>query len=404
MKILAKYTIAALFISFAGYTAASGVEGEFSSYSECVSNNPNSAQVCGTIFNNPEPKPTSKSNRYDAGRNQSGGDTVRDTKNSEAAEKAKTQVHEWEKSHNPNGFDVYSSKNNPGVLYCVTPGGKVGIYKHTNLSPETDAGFMDRGRPAMGLKSPTSANCIPSDIKAVQDTKSKANDGPTWEQMMAQIIEAAQSLEPGKPTLHQSYNNPAGTGRAEGDPNVYKGDQINFYVDDGGPYRLEADMLAGHVEIELMPSSYVIEYGNGDTDTNYTAGKPVTTYPRERPRQTDTSYAYKRSGNFHAYATVHYTARFRVDGGPWQMMMVTPQATSDPLLVRVWWVDVGRVAGDCSYDDTRWGCKNDPTMGKKDNPNPRLRKADIRTGQRWHLNDSGDGDTEYSLHRDWPDM
>ena len=47
------------------------------------------------------------------------------------------QVHEWEKSHNPNGFDVYSSKNNPGVLYCVTPGGKVGIYKHTNLSPET---------------------------------------------------------------------------------------------------------------------------------------------------------------------------------------------------------------------------------------------------------------------------
>ncbi|WP_231840275.1 hypothetical protein [Rothia mucilaginosa] len=221
---------------------------------------------------------------------------------------------------------------------------------------------------------------------------------------MEEIRHAAESLEPGKPTLHQSYNNPAGTGRAEGDPNVYKGDQINFYVDDGGPYRLEADMLAGHVEIELMPSSYVIEYGNGDTATNYTAGKPVTTYPRERPRETATSYAYQRSGNFHAYATVHYTARFRVDSGPWQMMEVTPQATSDPLLVRVWWVDVGRVAGDCSYDDTRWGCKNDPTMGKKDNPNPRLRKADIRTGQRWHLNDSGDGDTEYSLHRDWPDM
>ena len=43
-------------------------------------------------------------------------------------------------------------------------------------------------------------------------------------------------------------------------------------------------------------------------------------------------------------------------------------------------------------------------MGKKDNPNPRLRKADTRTGQRWHLNDNGDGDSEYSLHRDWPDM
>ena len=259
---------------------------------------------------------------------------------------------------------------------------------------------IDRGSP----RSPSSASCIPDDTRTLTSADSPGPTGPTYEEVMEEILHAAESLEPGKPTLHQSYNNPAGTGRAEGDPNVYKGDQVNFYVDDGGPYRLEADMLAGHVEIELMPSSYVIEYGNGDTATNYTAGKPVTTYPRERPRQTDTSYAYQRSGNFHAYATVHYTARFRVDGGPWQMMEVTPQATSDPLLVRVWWVDVGRVAGDCSYDDTRWGCKNDPTMGKKDNPNPRLRKADIRTGQRWHLNDNGDGDTEYSLHRDWPDM
>ena len=384
---------------FISQTVSYAGEAPFNSYSECAATNPNSASVCEQIFVPKDQTESEDVGLRDDGHDTSGGSTKRQEQASIAP-----QVHEWEKSHNPNGFDVYSSKNNPGVLYCVTPGGKVGIYKHTNLSPETDAGFMDRGRPAMGLKSPTSANCIPSDIKAVQDTKSKANDGPTWEQMMAQIIEAAQSLEPGKPTLHQSYNNPAGTGRAEGDPNVYKGDNINFYVDDGGPYRLEADMLAGHVEIELMPSSYVIEYGNGDTDTNYTAGKPVTTYPRERPRQTATSYAYQRSGNFHAYATVHYTARFRVDGGPWQMMMVTPQATSDPLLVRVWWVDVGRVGGTCDEDDTRWGCKNDPTMGKKDNPNPRLRKADIRTGQRWHLNDSGDGDTEYSLHRDWPDM
>ena len=381
---------------FISQTVSYAGEAPFNSYSECAATNPNSASVCEQIFVPQDQTESEDVGLRDDGHDVSGGSTKRQEQSSLAP-----QVHEWEKSHNPNGFDVYSSKNNPGVLYCVTPGGKVGIYKHTNLSPETDAGFMDRGH---ALRSPTSASCIPSDIKAVQDTKSKANDGPTWEQMMAQIIEAAQSLEPGKPTLHQSYNNPAGTGRPEGDPNVYKGDNINFYVDDGGPYRLEADMLAGHVEIELMPSSYVIEYGNGDTDTNYTAGKPVTTYPRERPRQTDTSYAYKRSGNFHAYATVHYTARFRVDGGPWQMMMVTPQATSDPLLVRVWWVDVGRVAGDCSYDDTRWGCKNDPTMGKKDNPNPRLRKADIRTGQRWHLNDNGDGDTEYSLHRDWPDM
>ena len=286
---------------FISQTVSYAGEAPFNSYSECAATNPNSASVCEQIFVPQDQTESEDVGLRDDGHDVSGGSTKRQEQSSLAP-----QVHEWEKSHNPNGFDVYSSKNNPGVLYCVTPGGKVGIYKHTNLSPETDAGFMDRGH---ALRSPTSASCIPSDIKAVQDTKSKANDGPTWEQMMAQIIEAAQSLEPGKPTLHQSYNNPAGTGRAEGDPNIYKGDQINFYVDDGGPYRLEADMLAGHVEIELMPSSYVIEYGNGDTDTNYTAGKPVTTYPRERPRQTETSYAYQRSGNFHAYAPISTPTR-----------------------------------------------------------------------------------------------
>lgn len=298
-----------------------------------------------------------------------------------------------------NGVKVTYANENHNIMSCTTKDGRTGTFKFTNMSLESGIP-VDRGSP----RSPSSATCIPSNTRTLTSADSPGPTGPTYEEVMEEIRHAAESLEPGKPTLHQSYNNPAGTGRAEGDPNVYKGDQVNFYVDDGGPYRLEADMLAGHVEIELMPSSYVIEYGNGDAATNYTAGKPVTTYPRERPRQTDTSYAYQRSGNFHAYATVHYTARFRVDGGPWQMMMVTPQATSDPLLVRVWRVDVGRVAGDCSYDDTRWGCKNDPTMGKPDNPNPRLRKADIRTGQRWHLNDNGDGDTEYSLHRDWPDM
>ena len=299
-----------------------------------------------------------------------------------------------------NGLTLIRSKSDSNILGCVKDG-KVGHVKLNNLIVRDDGTYIDGG---LGKYSPTSETCVPDDTRTLTSADSPGPTGPTYEEVMEEIRHAAESLEPGKPTLHQSYNNPAGTGRAEGDPNVYKGDQVNFYVDDGGPYRLESDMLAGHVEIELMPSSYVIEYGNGDTDTNYTAGKPVTTYPRERPRQTDTSYAYQRSGNFHAYATVHYTARFRVDGGPWQMMEVTPQATSDPLLVRVWWVDVGRVGGTCDEDDTRWGCKNDPTMGKKDNPNPRLRKADIRTGQRWHLNDNGDGDTEYSLHRDWPDM
>lgn len=358
---------------------------------ECSSEN--SAKVCQTTKNT---KYKDKS-----GGNRNTGHTSENINDGNYPSQSSNSEPNTYASKGANGMTVIRSKSDSRILGCVGKGGKIGNVKLNNLIVRDDGTYIDGG---FGKYSRTSETCVPEDTRTFTSADSPGPTGPTYEEVMEEIRHAAESLEPGKPTLHQSYNNPAGTGRAEGDPNVYKGDQINFYVDDGGPYRLEADMLAGHVEIELMPSSYVIEYGNGDTDTNYTAGKPVTTYPRERPRQTDTSYAYQRSGNFHAYATVHYTARFRVDGGPWQMMEVTPQATSDPLLVRVWWVDVGRVGGTCDEDDTRWGCKNDPTMGKKDNPNPRLRKADIRTGQRWHLNDNGDGDTEYSLHRDWPDM
>ena len=292
------------------------------------------------------------------------------------------------------GAKMYARKTTnrrPGEPECYSENERPGKYTRIREKPITSDDTATY-----------TVSCQPNDTKTLAPTNPTPPKGPTIEEMLQEVEDQFANTNIQAPVLKQSYN--LGTGLGENNPNVYKNQAVNFYVDDGGPYRLEADMLAGHVEIELMPSSYVIEYGNGDTDTNYTAGKPVTTYPRERPRQTATSYAYQRSGNFHAYATVHYTARFRVDGGPWQMMMVTPQATSDPLLIRVWWVDVGRVGGTCDEDDTRWGCKNDPTMGKKDNPNPRLRKADIRTGQRWHLNDSGDGDTEYSLHRDWPDM
>ena len=252
------------------------------------------------------------------------------------------------------------------------------------------------------LKTGFSTYCQPNDTKTLAPTNPKETPkGPTVEEMLQEIEDQFANTNIQAPVLKQSYN--LGTGLGENNPNVYKNQAVNFYVD-APTARWEGDLMIGHVEIESYPTQMTIQYGNGDEDTFYTMGKPVSRARGEEPRKTATSYVYKRSGNFHAYATVSYAGRFRVDGGPWQMMEVTPQATSDPLLIRVWWVDVGRVGGTCDEDDTRWGCQNDPTMGKKDNPNPRLRKADIRTGQRWHLNDSGDGDTEYSLHRDWPDM
>ena len=244
--------------------------------------------------------------------------------------------------------------------------------------------------------------CVPNDAKTFTSNDPAQPKGPSPEEMLQEIEDQFANTDIQAPVLKQSYN--LGTGLSEDNPNVHKGDQINFYVD-APTARWEGDLMIGHVEMESYPTQMTIQYGNGDEGSFYTMGKPVSRARGEESRKTSTSYAYQRSGNFHAYATVSYSGRFRVDGGDWQALdVVLTKETVDPLLIRVWWTDVGRVAGDCSYDDTRWGCKNDPTMGKPDNPNPRLRKADIRTGQRWHLNDNGDGDTEYSLHRDWPDM
>ncbi|WP_152691692.1 hypothetical protein [Rothia mucilaginosa] len=245
--------------------------------------------------------------------------------------------------------------------------------------------------------------CKPNDTKTLTPTNPKETPkGPTIEEMLQEIEDQFANTNIQAPVLKQSYN--LGSGQGNDNPNVYKNQAVNFYVD-APTARWEGDLMIGHVEIESYPTQMTIQYGNGDEDTFYTMGKPVSRARGEESRKTATSYVYKRSGNFHAYATVSYSGRFRVNGGDWQALdVVLTKDTVDPLLMRVWWVDVGRVAGSCEEDDTRWGCQNDPTMGKKDNPNPRLRKADIRTGQRWHLNDNGDGDTEYSLHRDWPDM
>ena len=297
------------------------------------------------------------------------------------------------------GQPMYIPKGNArkqGEAECLAAGRQPGKYSRIREMPIS--GEEVNYDPKTGL----GTYCQPLDTKTLTSNDPAQPKGPTIEEMLQEVEDQFAKTDIQAPVLKQSYN--LGSGQGEDNPNVYKNQAVNFYVD-APTARWEGDLMIGHVEMESYPTQMTIQYGNGDEGSFYTMGKPVSRARGEESRKTATSYVYKRSGNFHAYATVSYSGRFRVNGGDWQALdVVLTKETVDPLLIRVWWVDVGRVAGDCSYDDTRWGCKNDPTMGKKDNPNPRLRKADIRTGQRWHLNDSGDGDTEYSLHRDWPDM
>ncbi|WP_216640337.1 peptide ABC transporter ATPase [Rothia mucilaginosa] len=295
------------------------------------------------------------------------------------------------------GDEYYASTTDKDS--CTTADGQPGQYFRTWMQPDDGNDYTSYYN-----TSGIGTYCTPVETRTLTANNPGEPRKPSPAEMLQEIEDKFANTDIRPPILKQSYNSGSGTGRAKGDPNIYKGDNVNFYAEAPTAY-WEGELSAGHVEIESYPVQMTVQYGNGDEGTSYTIGEPIYPKSGSKARPTATSYVYKRSGNFHAYATVSYAGRYRVNGGPWQAMRtVVKKDTADPLLIRVWWVDVGRVAGDCSYDDTRWGCKNDPTMGKKDNPNPRLRKADIRTGQRWHLNDSGDGDTEYSLHRDWPDM
>ena len=293
-------------------------------------------------------------------------------------------------------FTPKGDARQPGEAECLAEGRQPGKYARIREMPAGDEEVNYNSKTGLGTY------CQALNAKTLTPNNPAEPKGPTIEEMLQEIEDQFANTNIQAPVLKQSYN--LGTGQGNDNPNVYKNQAVNFYVD-APTARWEGDLMIGHVEIESYPTQMTIQYGNGDEDTFYTMGKPVSRARGEESRKTATSYVYKRSGNFHAYATVSYSGRFRVNGGDWQALdVVLTKDTVDPLLVRVWWVDMGRVGGTCDEDDTRWGCKNDPTMGKKDNPNPRLRKADIRTGQRWHLNDSGDGDTEYSLHRSWPDM
>ena len=293
-------------------------------------------------------------------------------------------------------FTPKGDARQPGEAECLAEGRQPGKYARIREMPAGDEEVNYNSKTGLGTY------CQALNAKTLTPNNPAEPKGPTIEEMLQEIEDQFANTNIQAPVLKQSYN--LGSGQGNDNPNVYKNQAVNFYVD-APTARWEGDLMIGHVEIESYPTQMTIQYGNGDEDTFYTMGKPVSRARGEESRKTATSYVYKRSGNFHAYATVSYSGRFRVNGGDWQALdVVLTKDTVDPLLVRVWWVDVGRVGGTCDEDDTRWGCKNDPTMGKKDNPNPRLRKADVRTGQRWHLNDNGDGDTEYSLHRDWPDM
>ena len=275
------------------------------------------------------------------------------------------------------GFDVANDGS-----YCLSRNGQAGTFEK---APKTGRAIPDMINELYGNK------CTLNDPEAAQQAQSE------YERIITEMHTHLLELIPAHPHLTLDSAHP---------PHTSKGEETNFYTTlEGSSNIFEGDLPIGHTRIRAVPVAYRYEYGDGYDLKTHSAGSPVSSQHSGQPlHETSTSYAYPQVGNFHAYVTVTYAGQYSIDGGPWQFFGTEVSRISEPVLVRVWESEVHSVGKTCTEDPGAKGCPGHAEEPDVGNPNPQLRKVDVYTGQRWHLDDVGVGDSEGRLHPTWPNM
>ena len=283
-------------------------------------------------------------------------------------------------AHKSFRFDVANDGS-----YCLSRDGRVGQYKE----------FTDDGRAKPVGE--TIRNHLFGDTCTLNDPEAVQQAQGEYERIITEMRTHLLELIPAHPHLILDSAHP---------PHTSRGEETNFYTTlEGSSNIFEGDLPIGRTRIRAVPVAYRYEYGDGYDLKTHSAGSPVSSQHSGQPlHETSTSYAYPQVGNFHAYVTVTYAGQYSIDGGSWQFFGTEITRISEPVLVRVWESEVHSVGKTCTEDPRAKGCPghaDEPDVG---NPNPQLRKVDVYTGQRWHLDDVGVGDSEGRLHPTWPNM
>ena len=275
------------------------------------------------------------------------------------------------------GFDVANDGS-----YCLSRDGQAGTFEK---APKTGRAIPDMINELYGNK------CTLNDPEAAQQAQSE------YERIITEMRTHLLELIPAHPHLTLDSAHP---------PHTSKGEETNFYtILEGSSNIFEGDLPIGRTRIRAVPVAYRYEYGDGHDLKTHSAGSPVSSQHSGQPlHETSTSYAYPQVGNFHAYVTVTYAGQYSIDGGSWQFFGTEITRVSEPVLVRVWESEVHSVGKTCTEDPGAKGCPGHAEEPDVGNPNPQLRKVDVYTGQRWHLDDVGVGDSEGRLHPTWPNM
>ena len=280
------------------------------------------------------------------------------------------------------GFDVANDGS-----YCLSRDGQAGTFEK---APKTGRAIPDMINELYGNK------CTLNDPEAAKEAQGE------YERIITEMRTHLLELIPAHPHLTLDSAHP---------PHTTKGEETNFYTTlEGSSNIFEGDLPIGHTRIRAVPVAYRYEYGDGQELRTHQAGTPrsssssSTTSSSSGVKETSTSYVYPQVGNFHAYVTVTYAGQYSIDGGPWQFFGTEVSRVSEPVLVRVWESEVHSVGKTCTEDPGAKGCPGHAEEPDVGNPNPQLRKVDVYTGQRWHLDDVGVGDSEGRLHPTWPNM
>ena len=275
------------------------------------------------------------------------------------------------------GFDVANDGS-----YCLSRDGQAGTFEK---APKTGRAIPDMINELYGNK------CTLNDPEVAQQAQGE------YERIITEMRTHLLELIPAHPHLTLDSAHP---------PHTSKGEETNFYtILEGSSNIFEGDLPIGHTRIRAVPVAYRYEYGDGHDLKTHSAGSPVSSqHSGQSSHETSTSYAYPMVGNFHAYVTVTYAGQYSIDGGPWQFFGTEITRISEPVLVRVWESEVHSVGKTCTEDPGAKGCPGHAEEPDVGNPNPQLRKVDVYTGQRWHLDDVGVGDSEGRLHPTWPNM
>ena len=294
---------------------------------------------------------------------------------------------QWNETRTSDGHTVYTAG---GTTTCSF-NGKIGQVhlKTPTINPNTG----EREYNMCHLYStPTDTEPVESEIEPTDEFDYQA--------AMAQIHEKYVSIGLPKPKLGATTPDKLLNGAGI---LVLDDENVSFYTTLEGNTFYEGELNAGHTRIEVVPVAYVYHYGDNHKLYSHDAGssrlvRMPNSGPDGAPAETSTSHVYSDTGNFHAYVEVIYAGRFRVENGPWQWFEDRQSAWSDPVLVRSFMWRSYPVAKTCKEDPRARGCGQKPDW---DNPNPRLRVADMRTGSKYHADASGRGDSEWWYEYSW---